>query len=89
MDAGAHGVRVNLVSPGAVDGPRLDAVLAAQAAAQGVSVAEAREVFASGAALRRTTPSEDVAAAVTWLLSDAAASTTGEDLNVSAGLVMH
>jgi enoyl-[acyl-carrier-protein] reductase (NADH) len=30
-----------------------------------------------------------VAAAVTFLVSDAAASITGEDLNVSAGIVMH
>ena len=39
--------------------------------------------------LRRLIPPEDVAAAAVFLASDASASTTGEDLNVSGGLAMY
>ena len=43
----------------------------------------------SATPLRRLVPPEDVAAAAVFLASDASASTTGEDLNVSGGLAMH
>lgn len=74
LDCAPHGVRVNLVSPGPVAGPRLDRVLAGRSA---------REVFGD---LRSVTQSE-VIGAVAFLLSDAASGVTGEDLNVSAGAV--
>jgi NAD(P)-dependent dehydrogenase (short-subunit alcohol dehydrogenase family) len=88
-EAGEHGVRVNLISPGAVDGPRIERVIADQAAAAGISVDEARARFTSASPLGRLTDPRDVAAAAVFLASPAAASITGEDLNVSAGLVMH
>ena len=79
-DAGPHGVRVNLVSPGPVEGERLDAVLAAQGAG-------ARQAFTTASPLARFAADADVVAAVRFLCSDV--SITGEDLNVSAGTVMH
>jgi NAD(P)-dependent dehydrogenase (short-subunit alcohol dehydrogenase family) len=88
-ETGEHGVRVNLVSPGYVAGPRIDRVIEAQAQAQGVTAEEARARFASASPLGRLTPAEDVAACVLFLASPAAASITGEDLNVSAGVAMY
>lgn len=85
VDLGPHGIRINLVSPGPVRGPRLDAVLAAQAAATGDTPDGARRALEQTAPLRRTAAPEDVAAAVAYLASDEAAGTTGEDLNVSCG----
>jgi NAD(P)-dependent dehydrogenase (short-subunit alcohol dehydrogenase family) len=78
-DAGEHGVRVNLVSPGPVAGERLDAVMGPAA----------REELRAAAALRRFTTAEEVACVVTFLCSDAASAITGEDVNVSAGTAMH
>ena len=79
-EAGRHGVRVNLVSPGPVEGERLDGVLAAQGPG-------AREAFTAASPLARFTTAGDVVAAVRFLCSDV--SITGEDLNVSAGTVMY
>jgi NAD(P)-dependent dehydrogenase (short-subunit alcohol dehydrogenase family) len=88
-EAGQHGIRVNLISPGPVDGERLNRVIAGQAEVKGISFEEAREQLASGSPLGRFVAPEDVADAVVFLASDASASVTGEDLNVSAGLAMY
>lgn len=89
VEAGAHGVRVNLVSPGPVTGPRLDRVLDAAGKAGGRSPAEQRAEYEKQSPLRHLVDPEDVAAAVAFLAGDDARSVTGEDLNVSAGITMH
>lgn len=88
-ELGPHGLRVNLISPGGVEGERLDWVLEQQAAAKGITVEEARAAFTEPAPLRRLTTTQDVAKAVVFLASDASSAVTGEDLNVSAGMVMY
>ena len=88
-EVGSSGVRVNLVSPGGVEGARIDWVLEQQAVSRGITVEQARAEFAGGAALQRLTSPQDVADAVAFLASPRAAAITGEDLNVSAGLVMY
>jgi len=89
LELGSHAIRVNSVCPGAVEGPRILRVIQAQAQAQGISEEEARRQFTDAAALKRMVTAEQVAAACVFLASDAAAGITGEDLNVSAGLVMY
>jgi len=89
LEVGVHDIRVNLVSPGPLEGERIQRVFQAQADSRGISVAQARDEMVSDSPLARLTPPADVAAAVTFLASEAAASITGEDLNVSAGIVMH
>lgn len=89
LEAGPYGIRVNLVSPGPLEGERIQRVFDAQAAALGVSPEEARRDMVADSPLARLIPARDVAAAVTFLSGDTAASITGEDLNVSAGIVMH
>lgn len=88
-EVGPSGVRVNLVSPGGVAGPRLDWVIEQQAQARGVSQEEARAAFADGSALKRLVDARDVAETTAFLASSRAASITGEDVNVAAGLVMY
>lgn len=88
-DAGPHGVRVNLVSPGAVSGERLDWVIASRAQALGVGEDEVREQLAADAALRRFAAPEEVADAVAFLAGDASSGVTGVDLTVAAGFVMN
>lgn len=87
-ELGPHGTRVNLVSPGAVAGERMEWVVRAQAEALGVGLDEARAHFTAESALGSFVDPDDVASAVTFLASDGA-SITGEDLNVSAGLTMY
>lgn len=89
LELGPYGVRVNAVCPGAVAGPRIDDVIARQAAARGISEAEALAAFTGASPLGRLVEAEEVAAACAYLASDAAASITGEDLNVTAGVVMY
>jgi NAD(P)-dependent dehydrogenase (short-subunit alcohol dehydrogenase family) len=88
VELGPHGVRVNAVCPGAVGGPRFDAVVRSQAASRGISDDEARAAFTASSPLGRVVDAREVAAACTFLSSAAAASITGEDLNVNAGVAM-
>ncbi len=88
-EVGPAGVRVNLVSPGGVQGERLDWVIEQQAAARGVTQDEARAAFAQDSALKRLVSARDVAETTAFLASSRAAAITGEDVNVAAGLVMY
>ena len=87
LETGPHGIRVNVISPGAVEGERIQWVIQQQAEGRGITPEEARAELASGSPLNRLVPASDVAAAAIYLASDRSGSTTGEDLNVSAGLV--
>ena len=88
-ETGPYGIRVNLISPGYVAGPRIERVIEAQARALRIDVDEARERLVSSSPLARLTAPEDVAACAVFLCSPAADAITGEDLNVSTGSVMY
>ena len=88
VELGPLGVRVNLISPGGVAGPRIETVIREQAAANGTTYDETYAQYARETPLRRLIPPEDIAATAVFLASDAAASITGEDVNVSGGLAM-
>jgi NAD(P)-dependent dehydrogenase (short-subunit alcohol dehydrogenase family) len=88
-EVGEYGIRVNVISPGAVEGERIKRVVRNQAAAQGISEEEALRQFTSNSPLGRLVPPDDIAAAAIFLASDKAASITGEDMNVSAGTAMY
>ncbi len=89
LELGPHGVRVNTVCPGAVDGPRLQDVVRKQAQTKGITVEDALGVFTAASPLGRLVQPEEIARTCTFLSSDAAASITGEDLNVNAGAAMY
>jgi NAD(P)-dependent dehydrogenase (short-subunit alcohol dehydrogenase family) len=89
LELGPLGVRVNLISPGGVEGPRIDAVIHEQARAAGSSYDAVYTEYVKSVPLRRLVTAGEIAAAAVFLASDAAASITGEDVNVSGGFVMH
>jgi NAD(P)-dependent dehydrogenase (short-subunit alcohol dehydrogenase family) len=89
LELGPHGVRVNAVCPGAVAGPRIADVVRAQAAARGITEVEALAAFTGSSPLGRLVEAGEVARACAYLASDGAAAVTGEDLNVTAGVVMY
>ncbi len=88
-DLGPQGVRVNAVCPGAVAGPRIEDVVRNQARIKGISEGEALRQFTDPTPLRRLVEPDEVGHTCVFLASDAASGITGEDINVSAGLVMY
>ena len=88
-ELGPYDIRVNAICPGLVAGPRIDQVLARQAAARGISEEAVRAEVDGLSPLRRMVTAEEVAAACVFLASGGSASITGEDLNVTAGVVMY
>lgn len=89
LELGPYGIRANSLCPGAVAGPRLDRIVGQQAQALGITVDESMRRFTDPSALKRTTLPQEVAAACVFLASDASAAITGEDMNVSSGVVMY
>lgn len=89
QEAGPHGIRVNLISPGFVEGPRIDWVIAHQAEARDLSEEAVRREMEAMSPLKRLTHAEDVAAAAVYLASEEAGALTGVDLNVNSGVVMY
>ncbi len=81
-ELGPSGVRVNAICPGAVEGPRMDRVVAMEAEARGVSEDVVRESFVEGVALRRFVTAEEVAAMALFLASPGAAAISGQALAV-------
>jgi meso-butanediol dehydrogenase / (S,S)-butanediol dehydrogenase / diacetyl reductase len=89
VEVGPLGGPVNVVSPGPVEGDRIERVLANRAAHLGITIQEARERLLSDNSLGWFVTAANVPTAVALPASDEAASTTGENLNVSAGAVMY
>lgn len=82
MELGPYGVRANAICPGAVEGPRMEAVLAREAAAKGMSRQMVYDGYASGTSMRRFIEAEDVAAMAVFLASPAARHVSGQVIAV-------
>jgi NAD(P)-dependent dehydrogenase (short-subunit alcohol dehydrogenase family) len=74
-----HGIRVNAVCPGAIDTPMMDETFA--------RFPGFREMLVGFVPMGRMGSADEVAAAIVWLLSDAASFVTGETLTVEGGLL--
>ncbi|HET8845607.1 MAG TPA: SDR family oxidoreductase, partial [Ktedonobacteraceae bacterium] len=88
-EVGPFNIRVNLISPGPVEGERIGRVLRDMASAQSISIEEAQSLFLRDSPLNRMASPEHIANAALFLASDLSGSTTGEDLNVSGGIAMY
>jgi NAD(P)-dependent dehydrogenase (short-subunit alcohol dehydrogenase family) len=89
FELGDSGITVNSVCPGAVAGPRVDALDKGLAATHGTTEEEALSQVAAISPMGRLVQPEEVADACVFLASPQAAAITGEDLNVTAGAVMY
>ncbi|MDQ2625365.1 MAG: SDR family oxidoreductase [Actinomycetota bacterium] len=85
VEVGPSGVRVNSLSPGPVNGPRMDRNFRLEAQRSGVSEDEARAEFAGRAAMNRLLEEREVADAVVAML--AMTGLSGADIDLSAGMV--
>jgi NAD(P)-dependent dehydrogenase (short-subunit alcohol dehydrogenase family) len=84
----ARGIRVNAVLPGIVDTRMQEAFLGAAAAARGTTPEALHEARLSAVPLGRTSPPEECAETVLWLLSPAAGYLTGQQIAADGGLTM-
>lgn len=82
MELGPAGVRVNAICPGAVEGPRMERVLAKQSAASGKDAEDIRRGYAEGTSLRTWVTADDIADTVLFLASPAASKISGQALAV-------
>ena len=82
IELGAHGIRVNAILPGAVEGPRIRAVIAAKAETLGRPVEEIAGQYENQAVLGRMVTARDIANMVLFNASEAARSVTGQAIVV-------
>jgi NAD(P)-dependent dehydrogenase (short-subunit alcohol dehydrogenase family) len=82
MELGPEGIRVNAICPGSVEGPRIDRVIAADAAERALTTDEVEREYKRQTSLRTFAIKEDVAAMVQYLMSPAGARISGQALAI-------
>jgi NAD(P)-dependent dehydrogenase (short-subunit alcohol dehydrogenase family) len=85
MELGRHNITVNAIAPGAVEGDRIDRVIAGQAQVRGLSEDQIRKAFLERAPLRRMVTADDIAWVAVFLCSDHARNISGQCVPVNAG----
>ncbi|PBC47483.1 SDR family oxidoreductase [Rhodococcus sp. ACPA1] len=82
IELGAEGIRVNAICPGAVDGPRIDAVIAAKADMVGRPVDEVAALYRGQSSLGRLIDATDIANMAVFLSSGLARNVHGQAMAV-------
>jgi len=82
MELGGDNIRSNAICPGAVEGDRMERVLAAEAAASGSSVEDLRRAYVECTSLKTWVTADDIADAILYLCSDHAKRISGQILPV-------
>ena len=85
LELAEHNIRVNCVAPGAVEGDRIDRVIAGQAQVRGISVEQMRKVMVERSPLKRMVTAGDIVDATVFFSSDMSRSISGQVLAVNAG----
>ena len=82
MELGPLGIRANALCPGAVDGPRMDHVIARESAVTGRTEDEIRTGYASGTSMRTFVTGQDIAEMAVFLASPQARFVSGQVIAV-------
>ena len=82
MEAGSFGVRANAICPGAVEGARMEGVLAREAQAKGMTRDQVYDGYAAGTSMRSFVEAQDVADMALFLASDGARRVSGQVIAV-------
>ena len=82
MELGPMGVRVNALCPGAVEGPRMDRGVTAEAKARGMSEDAVRALYAEGTSMRSWVTAEEIADTALYLASNAGRHVSGQAIAI-------
>lgn len=82
MELGPFGIRANAICPGSVEGPRMEGVLAREAAAKGMTRDQVYDGYAAGTSMRSFVEATDIANMAVFLGSDAARLVSGQVIAV-------
>jgi NAD(P)-dependent dehydrogenase (short-subunit alcohol dehydrogenase family) len=87
MELGPYGVRANAICPGAVEGPRMEAVMQREAAAKGMTRDQVYQGYAAGTSMRTFIEARDIGNMAVFLASDAARYVSGQVIAVDGHTV--
>ena len=82
MELGPFGIRANAICPGSVEGPRMEGVVAREAAAKGMTPEAVRAGYEAGVSMRRWVTAGDVAQMALFLASPGARLVSGQAIAV-------
>ncbi|MFD1211929.1 SDR family oxidoreductase [Arthrobacter sp. GCM10027362] len=82
IELGPEGIRANAICPGAVNGPRIDAVIEAKAQMLGRPAEEVADLYHKQSSLQRLVEAEDIANMAVFLASDLARNVNGQAMAV-------
>ena len=82
IELGPDGIRVNAICPGAVNGPRIDAVIEAKARMLDLPADEVSALYHNQSSLGRLIEAEDIANMAAFVASDMARNVNGQALAV-------
>ena len=82
MELGPFGIRANAICPGAVEGPRMERVLEAEAKSKGLTRDQVYHGYASGTAMQSWVTAEDIANMAVYLASPQARLVSGQVIAV-------
>ncbi len=82
MEGGPFGVRANAIAPGCVEGPRIDAVIAREAAMKRTTPEAIRTAYEAGTSMRTFVSARDIAEMAVFLSSPAARRVSGQIIAV-------
>lgn len=82
MELGPHGIRVNGVVPGNVNGDRMERVIAAHAASEGLDPEVVRRMYAIGTSMQCYVEPEEIADLIVFLCSEHGRHISGQVIGV-------
>jgi NAD(P)-dependent dehydrogenase (short-subunit alcohol dehydrogenase family) len=87
-ECGPHGIRVNCITPAAVDGPRFRGMIQGRADAAGISFEQALKSEMRLYSLGRPTEEHELGQTAVFLASDESSAITGQTIPVNCGMNM-
>ena len=86
IELGPDQIRVNAICPGAVEGERIDRVIAAKAQALGITPEAMRAELVEKASMKRLVSAQDIANMILYLCSDAGRLVSGQAIGVDGNV---